>query len=262
MRRRKEALDAAAGEHAQKVIASQPVLMLLRQSLAVLLLPVLVAVVIPLQIIRRRALVFHAPDDALAATMVVVGFVTVALGLWLFAVCLFYFWSRGRGTLAPWDPPRRFVAEGPYRFVRNPMITGVVLVLVGEACLMRAPALAEWAAFFVLVNVIYIPLVEEPMLKTRFGPPYERYLQTVPRFLPHLWRRSDGTTLTSRRACEWRCGVSARVARRASARSHEADVRSSMCFRSLAAITCRKTGSEALRKTPISTWHSLGHPSM
>ena len=129
----------------------QPVLMLLRQSLAVLLLPVLVAVVIPLQIIRRRALVFHAPDDALAATMVVVGFVTMALGLWLFAVCLFYFWSRGRGTLAPWTLP------------------------------------ADSWPRVVLVNVIYIPLVEEPMLKTRFGPPYERYLQTVPRFLPHLW---------------------------------------------------------------------------
>jgi hypothetical protein len=96
------------------------------------------------------------------------------------------------------DPPRVFVAEGPYQFVRNPMISGLMFVLWGEACILRSAVHAEWAGIFMLVKVIYIPLLEEPMLVSRFGSPYIRYRRAVKPFIPrlHAWR-SDTRDETS-----------------------------------------------------------------
>jgi protein-S-isoprenylcysteine O-methyltransferase Ste14 len=83
-----------------------------------------------------------------------------------------------------------FVARGPYRFVRNPMISGVILLLLGEACALLSAPHAAWAAGFAIVNLIYIPLVEEPQLERRFGEPYREYCRHVGRFVPRLrpWR--------------------------------------------------------------------------
>jgi protein-S-isoprenylcysteine O-methyltransferase Ste14 len=161
-------------------------LMFLRQLLSIIALPFTVTVAIPLWIARRNDVVFDMPGDLAGLAMLVSGAAGLGGGLLLFAACVFYFWTRGRGTLAPWDPPRRFVAEGPYRFVRNPMISGVILVLAGEACILRSRPLAEWAALFTLINLVYIPLLEEPMLAARFGDAYRKYLDAVPRFIPRL----------------------------------------------------------------------------
>jgi len=92
--------------------------------------------------------------------------------------------SAGRGTLAPWDPPPVFVVHGPYRFVRNPMISGVILALFGEALVLLSPAHGAWTALFLALNLLYIPLVEEPQLERRFGEAYREYCRHVPRFLP------------------------------------------------------------------------------
>jgi protein-S-isoprenylcysteine O-methyltransferase Ste14 len=169
--------------------------MLIRQLGSIIALPGVVAVAVPVWIARRNHITFTWPDDVASAAVVVCGLALLAAGVGLFAGSLYYFWTRGRGTLAPWDPPRRFVVEGPYRFVRNPMISGVIFVLLAEACIFRARPLAEWAGLFVLINVIYIPLLEEPMLVARFGEPYVRYKEAVRRFLPrlHPWtpRESD-----------------------------------------------------------------------
>ncbi len=158
--------------------------MLIRQLVAVAALPCMVTVVIPLWIARRDGLAFTAPRSAAGVAAVAGGVALLAVGFALFATSLFYFWTRGRGTLAPWDPPRRFVVDGPYRYVRNPMISGVIFLLLGEACIVRSRALGEWAALFTLINMIYIPLVEEPMIFARFGEPYAQYKRAVRRFLP------------------------------------------------------------------------------
>lgn len=160
--------------------------MLIRQIAAILALPFTVAVVIPIWIARRNHVAFTAPHDARAALAVWGGVALLTIGVALFCASVFYFWSRGRGTLAPWDPPRRFVVEGPYRFVRNPMISGVIFVLIGEACILRSRPHAEWAGLFALINLVYIPLLEEPMLAARFGEPYRQYTRAVRRFLPRV----------------------------------------------------------------------------
>lgn len=107
-------------------------------------------------------------------------------GFGLFAWCVGLFARVGRGTLAPWDPTRRMVAVGPYRHVRNPMITGVVAMLVGEALLSGSRVLGGWAASFVLLNHVYFLLLEEPGLTRRFGPSYQAYKTAVPRWLPRV----------------------------------------------------------------------------
>lgn len=105
-------------------------------------------------------------------------------GLALMAWTIILFATRGRGTLAPWDPAQTLVVDGPYRHVRNPMISGVVAVLLGEAVLAGSPPLVVWFLLFVLANAIYIPAVEEPGLRRRFGKAYVRYCQDVPRWIP------------------------------------------------------------------------------
>ena len=82
------------------------------------------------------------------------------------------FVAVGEGTIAPWDPPQRLVVRGVYRHVRNPMITGLCLVLLGEALLAASLPLLGLFAFGVIINVIYIPLSEEPGLARRFGDDY------------------------------------------------------------------------------------------
>lgn len=116
----------------------------------------------------------------------IAGFCLLLLGLTLFGSSLGRFANDGKGTLAPWDPPRQLVIRGPYRFVRNPMISGVVLMLFGEAQLLLSTALVVWALVFFAINATYIPLLEEPQLRRRFGAAYIEYCNHVPRLVPRL----------------------------------------------------------------------------
>src|SRR5688500_16040238 len=122
--------------------------MLLRHLLSILILPTTVTVVIPYLIVSSR------PATPTFASLAV-GTIVIAAGLTLVAVTVWHFATVGEGTLAPWDPPRRLVVRGVYRYVRNPMISGVMLILIGEAITMRSRDVLSWAAGFFLINVIY-----------------------------------------------------------------------------------------------------------
>lgn len=164
--------------------------MVVRQLLSIVILPITVTVAVPLWITRANRIAFAWPDHLADYALVACGVVLLVIGLTLFAWSVFLFWTRGHGTLAPWDPPRVFVAEGPYRYVRNPMISGVLLVLLAESLVLRSWPHLRWAGVFLLLNFVYIPLVEEPMLTARFGASYTDYRRHVRRFLPRLrpWR--------------------------------------------------------------------------
>jgi protein-S-isoprenylcysteine O-methyltransferase Ste14 len=166
-------------------------MMTIRQLVSIVLLPVTVTVLVPMWIARRTGTTVTAPTDVASVLAIGVGIGSAAVGLTLFTWSLYYFWTRGRGTLAPWDPPRRFVVSGPYRFVRNPMISGVIFLLIAEACVLRSRPHAEWAGLFTLINLVYIPLIEEPLLRARFGAPYERYVKSVRRFVPRIAAYAD-----------------------------------------------------------------------
>lgn len=158
----------------------------LRHLLSVLILPTTIIVFIPVWIARRYGVQVQWPDDAIGWAAVVAGGALLVVGLTLFAASLRMFFSFGRGTLAPWDPPRHLIVRGPYRYVRNPMISGVVLTLFGIALCLRSQPHAVWAATFLAINIVYFPLLEEPMLEDRFGDEYRTYKKNVPRLIPRL----------------------------------------------------------------------------
>jgi protein-S-isoprenylcysteine O-methyltransferase Ste14 len=121
-----------------------------------------------------------------------VGLVCIGFGVGLLATCIWQFAYSGRGTLAPVDPPRELVVRGPYRYVRNPMYLAVTTIVLGEILLTRSLALLTyWAAWFAAVNLFVIGY-EEPTLRRQFGASYERYTQTVGRWLPSFRSRGVG----------------------------------------------------------------------
>jgi protein-S-isoprenylcysteine O-methyltransferase Ste14 len=159
---------------------------LLRHAFAIAVLPFAVTVLVPVWLARRFSVSLSFPDSFFGSLGVAAGLACLAIGVTLFVACLRRFAREGQGTLAPWDPPRELVVSGPYRWVRNPMISGVIGVLLGEALLLRSLPHFAWAIAFAGINLVYIPLLEEPDLRRRFGDSYERYCANVPRVVPRL----------------------------------------------------------------------------
>lgn len=153
---------------------------------AIVLLPGMVTVVIPILILLNsgRATPGWSLPTPLNWLPVLLGGGLIGLGLLLMAQTIYLFATEGRGTLAPWTPPERLVVHGIYRHVRNPMISGVFGVLLGEAALFGSLPLLWYFGLVVLLNLVYIPLVEEPELERRFGATYRDYRQNVPRWIP------------------------------------------------------------------------------
>jgi protein-S-isoprenylcysteine O-methyltransferase Ste14 len=163
-------------------------LTLWRHLAAVLLLPGVVVVGVP------AALLWG--DGASLSVLAVVGIPLLAAGLLLIVSTIRLFASAGHGTLAPWDATTRLVVAGPYRYVRNPMISGVLLALLGEAASFGSLSLLVWFGAVFALNAVYIPLVEEPGLEARFGEDYRRYRARVPRWIPRLrpWASEETTS--------------------------------------------------------------------
>jgi protein-S-isoprenylcysteine O-methyltransferase Ste14 len=163
-------------------------LRLLRHLLAIGLLPFVVTVVIPAYIIRTSTML-HAGWDLsspLGLIPTLLGCVVIVLGVLLVYKTLSLFATVGDGMLAPWDPPRRLVVRGPYRHVRNPMISGVLSILLGEAIVLGSVPLLVWFVIFFALNALTMPLIEEPLLESRFGSDYVTYKRNVPRWIPRL----------------------------------------------------------------------------
>ena len=120
-----------------------------------------------------------------------VGLAPLVIGVAIILWCFADFIRRGRGTPAPYDPPRNLVISGLYRFVRNPQYLGVLLAVVGEALLAEAGILLGYAAFLAIAYHHFVRHYEEPTLDRLFGEAYTRYREAVPRWLPR-WPRRTG----------------------------------------------------------------------
>ena len=114
----------------------------------------------------------------------VVGMVLGAAGAVLAVSCILTFALAGRGTPAPFDPPRRLVVRGPYRFVRNPMYIGAALAMTGAALYYQSVALFAYVGVFLLVTYLFVVTYEEPTLRRTFGKDYEAYCAKVGRWWP------------------------------------------------------------------------------
>jgi protein-S-isoprenylcysteine O-methyltransferase Ste14 len=160
----------------------------LRHLLAILLLPFLAVAGVPYWLL----VAFAAGDTRWGQSIQIfwlprlAGIAFIVAGLILFSWCMVLFARVGQGTLAPWDPTWDLVAVRPYRYVRNPMITGVALMLIGQALFWGSWILSLWACIFVLINHVYFILSEEPGLEKRFGENYRVYKSSVPRWIPRI----------------------------------------------------------------------------
>ena len=113
----------------------------------------------------------------------------IAAGTALYLWCVWVFAVAGHGTPGPWDAPRRLVAVGPYRWVRNPIYLAALLVVLGEAGLFLSPPLLLYAVAMAVCCHLFVIGYEGRTLRRRFGDAYLEYLQTVPRWLPRPPRR-------------------------------------------------------------------------
>lgn len=152
---------------------------------AMIILPGTVLVLVPTLILAATGgavLPIHLTLLNLTRFWLGLASVTVGGGLAFWTVMLFT--RYGEGTPAPWEPPRKLVIRGPYRHVRNPMISGVLFLIAAEALLFGSWPLLVWMGVFFLGNAVYFPLVEEKGLAERFGQAYREYKKNVPRWLP------------------------------------------------------------------------------
>jgi protein-S-isoprenylcysteine O-methyltransferase Ste14 len=159
-----------------------------RHLLSILVFPVTVTLVVP-------ALTVNPADarpnlgSALNIGLVIVGGLLIAGGLGLWTWTVFLFDRIGKGTLGlgkVMGEPVHLVVEGPYRHVRNPMISGVLAILLGEAAVAGSGSLLLWFAIFLTLQEIAIRVWEEPHLAQRYGGAYLNYRRNVPRWIPRM----------------------------------------------------------------------------
>ena len=144
---------------------------------------------VPAQLVGRagllRPLVFGLPEFV-GTTATLVG---ALIALW----CILTFVVLGQGTPAPFDPPRRLVVRGPYRFVRNPMYLGAGLALAGTALVYRSAAVLVYLIVLAAVTQALVICYEEPNLRRLFGTDYDAYRRHVRRWVP--WPHRNARTL-------------------------------------------------------------------
>ncbi|MEX0787690.1 MAG: isoprenylcysteine carboxylmethyltransferase family protein [Anaerolineales bacterium] len=113
-----------------------------------------------------------------------VGLLLMAAASCAYLACVYDFITAGRGTPAPYDPPRRLVSRRLYRHVRNPMYLSLLALLLGEAIALESRILLAYAAAVAVAVNLFVVLYEEPHLTRRFGATYEAYRRAVPRWIP------------------------------------------------------------------------------
>lgn len=144
-----------------------------RAVVAFLVLPGVVALLVPWLLLDQR------PSDQ---SFDLLGLVPLALGTTLLLWCVGAFYLQGRGTLAPWDPPRHLVVTGVYRRSRNPMYVAVALVLWGWALGFHSRSLTIYALVVMIGFHLRVVFGEEPWLARQHGERWVEYKAQVPRW--------------------------------------------------------------------------------
>jgi protein-S-isoprenylcysteine O-methyltransferase Ste14 len=157
-------------------------LLLFKNILFTMFVPGTVAVYIPLRLVASRGV----PPPAEWNTTQVAALLPLLLGTGIYFWCVWHFAVSGRGTPAPIDAPKRLVVQGLYRYVRNPMYVGVLLVIVGWTVFFWSSAILIYGLGVGMLVHVFVVLVEEPMLEQQFGQAYMSYREAVGRWLPRM----------------------------------------------------------------------------
>ena len=151
---------------------------------AIMVLPFNATIIIPLVILYFSGCLSFSSNVYLVA----LGIAMFAWGLFLLVWTMLLFANVGKGTLAPWNPTKKLVVEGPYSRVRNPMLSGVIAMIIGESLIFASWGVFIWGAAFFAINTFYFIFSEEVGLEKRFGEEYATYKKNVPRWIPRLTR--------------------------------------------------------------------------
>ena len=142
----------------------------------------LVLIYVPARVLSWSGIVPPVAIEVQQVVGMILGTGGAMVALW----CILTFASVGRGTPAPFDPPRRLVIQGPYRFVRNPMYLGAGLALAGAALFYVSLPLLGYTSLYFLAAHILVVWYEEPVLRRTFGREYEAYCVRVRRWWPRV----------------------------------------------------------------------------
>jgi len=153
--------------------------MFFRALLSFLLLPGIVAFALPPLL---------ASIDPWCSSILWQGAPLMLIGIVLLLWCVRDFYVVGKGTLAPWDPPRHLVLIGLYRYVRNPMYLAVLILVSGWSIFLASPLLALYLVALAVAFHIRVVVNEEPYLNSRFGDEWVRYSTNVGRWIPRIKR--------------------------------------------------------------------------
>ena len=151
--------------------------MFLRALLAFLMVPVVVAGIVPFML---------SLYDPFTGYGNLAGLLMLGIGLVILVWCVRDFYVSGKGTLAPWDPPRNLVTVGLYRYVRNPMYVGVLLILSGWVIVTASPIVGGFSLFMLIAFYFRVKIHEEPWAEKNFGAEWLDYKNKVPGWLPQL----------------------------------------------------------------------------
>lgn len=151
--------------------------MILRSLISFIALPGIIAIVVP-------GLV--ASFDPWRKECWIPGIYIICFGFFILLWCVRDFYKSGKGTLAPWDPPKKMVVVGLYRFMRNPMYVGVLLSVLGWGFYFQSMIIVLYAVILAVGFHVRVVRNEEPWLKSQFGIEWEKYQKEVNRWLPRL----------------------------------------------------------------------------
>ncbi len=149
---------------------------------AIILLPFNVTVSIPCLILYFVGFKYITPN----LLQIILGLMLLMFGLFLAIWAMYLFHKIGKGTLAPWAQTKNLVIEGPYKYVRNPMIIGVLSILLSEVLILNTIWLFYWFVLFFVINSVYFKLYEEKQLEKAFGSNYLKYKKDIPMWLPKI----------------------------------------------------------------------------
>jgi protein-S-isoprenylcysteine O-methyltransferase Ste14 len=153
---------------------------ILRQGIS-FMLPLKVLILIPL--VLKNDFTLNSPF------YLSIGVIAILTGLFLMVKSIADISTKGDGTLAPWSPAKKLVITGAYRFIRNPMIVGVLIILIGESICTESKKIFIWAIIFFIINNLFFFFYEEPNLEQKFGEEYRKYKKEVPRWIPKFHPR-------------------------------------------------------------------------
>ncbi len=151
----------------------------LRNLFFTILQPGLVTILFPYFIINQTGASF--PVDI--SIYHIAGIILFIIGLVILLICIFRLAIKGKGTLSPLDPTTKLVISGMYKYSRNPMYVGAMIMLIGESIIFQSTALWIYAIIVFVAFNLFIWLHEEPRLSRDFGDEYREYRHKVRRWI-------------------------------------------------------------------------------